>query len=138
MLNVEQPQPALLAERQGDEAAELHELRLAEMTVQPIPQRVVVGQVPRDRLGVGKSRLLTAVEPVRALEVHQLVVLSLSESLLSGLHGSLVAAVFAFHRPRDVHPAQFLDPVIAHTLPEDFAPRTSEAPKAGWDVRPDG
>jgi hypothetical protein len=40
VLDVEQPQPALLAHRQGDEAAELDQFGLGEVLVQPLPQRV--------------------------------------------------------------------------------------------------
>src|SRR5580700_5157388 len=41
MLDVEGPEPPLLTHRDGDEIAELDELRLGEMPMQPLPQRVV-------------------------------------------------------------------------------------------------
>ena len=37
VIDVEQAQPALLAEGEADHAAELDELRLAEVAVQPLP-----------------------------------------------------------------------------------------------------
>jgi hypothetical protein len=37
MLDVEQPQPALLAEGQGDKTAQLDQFRFGEMQVQPLP-----------------------------------------------------------------------------------------------------
>src|SRR5919107_6190294 len=52
VVDVEQPQPALLAERQRDRAPELDELRLAEVRVHPPPERVVGLEAPGDRLGV--------------------------------------------------------------------------------------
>jgi hypothetical protein len=55
MLDVEEPQPALLTHRQGDEAAELDQLWLGEVPVEPVPQRVVGVQPPRDRLRVGQA-----------------------------------------------------------------------------------
>src|SRR5579872_4146780 len=81
MLDVQQPQPALLAHGQGDEAAELDQFRLGEVLVQPLPQRVVGVQPPRDRLRVGQRRLLAFGEPGRGLEVEQVVVLSLAQAL---------------------------------------------------------
>ena len=85
VIDVEQPQPALLAERQPDHAAQLDQLGLTEVRVQAVPERVVGVHPPRDRLGVRERRLLPVVEAVRALEVEQLVVLALDEPLRATL-----------------------------------------------------
>ena len=61
VIDVEQPQPALLAERQADHAAELDQLRLAEVLVHAVPERVVGVEVPGDRFGIGQRRLLALV-----------------------------------------------------------------------------
>ena len=61
MLDVERAQPALLAHGQRDEVADLDQLRLAEMLVQPRPELVVDRQIPGDRLGIGQRRLLLVV-----------------------------------------------------------------------------
>jgi hypothetical protein len=58
VLDVEEPQPALLAHGQRDEAAKLNQLRLGEVLVKPIPERVVGVQPPGDRLRVGEGGLL--------------------------------------------------------------------------------
>jgi len=138
VLDVQQPQPALLAHRQGDEAAELHELRLGEMPVQPLPERVVGVEPPGDRLRVGQGRLLAFAEPGRALEIEQVVVLPLGQALRPGLLRALVPAVLALDRARDVHPAQFLDGVIAYPVAEDRLPGPGEGPEAGGHVRAHG
>src|SRR5262249_47135333 len=53
MLDAERAQPALLPHGQRDEIADLDQLGLAEMLVQPRPELVVDRQIPGDRLGVG-------------------------------------------------------------------------------------
>src|SRR4051812_31072681 len=105
VLDVEQPQPALLAERQRDRAAELDELRLAEVRVHPLPEGVVGLQPPGDRLGVRERRPLALVEAIGRLEVQEVVVLRLLQALAAALLGALVAAVLALHRPRHVDAA---------------------------------
>src|SRR5580693_4074197 len=105
VLDVQEPQPALLAHRQSDEAAELDQLGLGEVLVKPLPQRIVGVQVPGDRLRVGQRRLLAFAQPGRALEVEQVVVLPLAQALGPGLLRALVPAVLAFHRARHVHAA---------------------------------
>src|SRR3954453_21689151 len=52
VLDVEQPQPALLAKGQADRAAELDELGLGEVRVHPLPERVVGVEPPGNRPGV--------------------------------------------------------------------------------------
>src|SRR5690348_14332839 len=61
MLDVERAQPSLLAHGQRHEIADLDQLRLAEMLVQPRPELVVDRQVPGDRLRIGERRLLLLV-----------------------------------------------------------------------------
>src|ERR1700722_18746184 len=138
VLDVQEPQPALLAHGQGDEAAELDQFRLGEMPVKPVPQLIAGVQVPRDRLRVGQRRLLAFGEGGRALEVEQVVVLPLAQALGPGLLRALVPAVLAFHRARYVHPAQFLDRVVAYSVAEDRFPRPGERPETGGHVRPHG
>src|SRR5450432_537727 len=137
VLNVEQPQPALLAEGERDEAAKLYQFGLGELAVQPLPEHVVVGQSPRDGLGVAERSLLPLAEPVRGLEVQQVVILSFGEALLGRLDRALVTAVLTVDRPRDVDPAQLLDAVIADTGAEDVLPGPGECPEAGGHVGTD-
>src|SRR4051794_14038383 len=137
VVDVEQPQPALLAERQADRAAELDELGLAEVRVHPIPEGVVGLEPPGDRLGVGERRLLALVEALGCLEVQEVVVLRLLQALLTPLLRALVAAVLALHRARDVDAAQLLDRVVAHAVVEEVAPAVREEPERGRHVRPD-
>ena len=61
MLDVQRAQPALLAHRDGDEIADLDQLRLAEVLVQAVPQLVVGRQIPGDRFGVSQRGLLALV-----------------------------------------------------------------------------
>ena len=81
VLDVERAQPALLAHGQRDEIADLDQLRLAEVLVQPRPELVVDRQVPGDRLGVGQRRLLLVVVARRALEIDQVAVVVLDHAL---------------------------------------------------------
>src|SRR5712691_1363139 len=99
MLDVEQPQPALLAEGQRDEAAEFHQFRLGEMTVQTLPAGIIVRQSPRDGLRVGERRLLPVAEPPRGLEVQQVVVLGLGKAAAGRPRRALIPAVLAIHGP---------------------------------------
>ena len=62
MVDVEQPQPALLAHRQRDEAAELDQLGLGEVGVQPLPERVIGVEPPGNRLCISQRCLLPLAE----------------------------------------------------------------------------
>ena len=73
MLDVERAQPALLAHGERDEVADLDQLRLAEVLVQPRPELVVDRQVPGDRLGVGQRGLLLLAVLRRGLEIDQVL-----------------------------------------------------------------
>src|SRR5262249_58712889 len=91
-----------------------------------------------DGFGVGQRRLLPVAVARRGLEVQQLVVLALGEAAGRRGHRALVATVFALDRAGDVDPAQLLDLVVTHALPEDVVPGPGEEPEAGRHVRPDG
>ena len=73
MLDIEQPQPALLSQREPDHAAELDQLRLAEMPVHALPERIVGIEMPGDRLGIGQRRLLALAVVRGLLEVQEVV-----------------------------------------------------------------
>src|SRR5690242_20702560 len=73
VVDVEKPQPALLAEGQPDHAAELDQLGLGEVLVEAVPERVVGLGAPDDRLGVGERRLLAVVVLRRRFEVDQVL-----------------------------------------------------------------
>src|SRR3712207_5070106 len=138
VVDVEHAQPALLPERQADEAAELNELRLAEVAVHPVPELVVRVEMPGDRLRVGERRLLALVVGGRRLEVEQLVVLAFDEPERAALLRALVAAVLALDRARDVDAAQLLDAMVEDAVAEDVVPAVGEEPEARRDVRADG
>ena len=61
-----QPQrlnPLLLSEGQSDEIAQLHQLGVAEVLVQPLPERIVRRvRIEDDGLGIGQRRLLPLVK----------------------------------------------------------------------------
>jgi hypothetical protein len=91
--------PALLAERQRDEVPELDDLRLAEVGAQPFDQRLFdAPRVPDQVARVEERRLLTVVEPLRALELQQLVVVLLRRRPLSARERPLRASVVAVDR----------------------------------------
>src|SRR6516225_6596221 len=58
VLDVEQPQPALLAHCQGNEAAKLDQLGFGEMLVETFPEHIDGLQPPCNRLCVGQGGLL--------------------------------------------------------------------------------
>src|ERR1700733_249935 len=84
MLDVERPQPALLTHGNGDEVADLHQLRLREMRMQTLPQGIVGRQVPGDGFGIGERRLLPVVIAHRGFEVDEVAVVVLDEAGLGG------------------------------------------------------
>ena len=129
VLDIERPQPALLAHGQGHEIADLDQFGLAEMLVQARPERVVDRQVPGDRLRVGQRRLLALVVAARALEIDQVAVIVLDDALLGRLDGALVAAELAQHRARHVDAAEFLDAVVGDAVLEHVAPGIGERPE---------
>jgi hypothetical protein len=76
--DLERLDPALLAEGQRDEVSEFDDLLITEVLVQPLHERVIDGaRVPDELARVEQGRLLTIVEPIRALEFEQLVVVLL-------------------------------------------------------------
>ena len=74
MTDAERFDPALLAEREADEEAQLHQLGNRKMLVQPPPQRVVgdVG-IPGDGAGVAKRDFFSFRELVRRRKVEQII-----------------------------------------------------------------
>src|SRR6266853_6962178 len=136
VVDVEQPQPALLPHGERDEAAQLDQLGLAEMPVEPIPERIIGVQVPGDYLGVGKRRLLALVVIAGLLEVQQVLDVILHDGTASGrLDRALIAAVFTLNGARYVEPAQLLDGVVTHAVLEDIAPGVGKGPEAFGHMR---
>ena len=76
-----------------------------------------------------KRRFLPRVEARRFLEVQQVLVVLFDQPGVLGFLRTLVAAVLALHRLRDVDAAQLLDAVVADTLVEDVAPGIGEGPE---------
>src|SRR5918992_5920706 len=134
VVDVEEPQPRLLAEREPYEAAQLDQLGLAEVGVEALPEGVVRVAGPDDRLGVGERGLLPLVIALGRLEVQQLVVLALLESRLAAALGALVAAVLALHAVRDVDAAELLDGVVDDALAKQVPPGVGERPEGGRHV----
>src|SRR5262245_44678661 len=95
VLDVQKPEPALLAHRERDEATELDELGLGEMLVKALPERVVGVEPPRDRLGVRERRLLAVGEPSRFFEFEEVAHVVLDHALGARLDRALVAAILA-------------------------------------------
>src|SRR5882724_1867241 len=138
VVDVEQPEPALLPQGQPDHAAELDQLRLAEVLVHALPESVTGRGVPSDRLRVCERGLLALVVTRRFLEIEQVSDLVLDHcAARCRLDRTLVAAVLAFDRARYVQAAQLLDGVIEHPVLEYVAPRIREEPEAGRNVGAD-
>src|SRR5882762_10127682 len=136
VVDIEQPQPALLPHGERDEAAQLDQLGLVEMPVQPFPERIIGVQVPGDCLGIRKRRLLPLVVIAELLEVQQLLDVVLHDGAASGrFDRALIAAVFALNGARYVEPAQLLDGVITHAVLEDVAPGVGKRPEAFGHMR---
>src|SRR5262249_45373263 len=69
MLDIEKPQPTLLAEREPDHAAELDKFRLREVATHALPELVAGVEPPNDGFGIGKRRLLPLVVFRRLFEI---------------------------------------------------------------------
>src|SRR6266568_5526933 len=132
--DVQHPQPALLPEREPDEAAKLDKFRLAEVLPHPVPELIGRRQMPGDRLGIGERGLFPVAVARRGLEVQQLVVLAFGQAGGRGGDRAPVAAVLALDRAGDVDPAQLLELVVTHAVAEDVVPRPGEEPETGGDV----
>ena len=137
VLDVERAQPALLAHGDGDEVADLDQLGLAEVLVQPRPQFVAGRQIPGDRLGIGERGLLPLVITRRDLEIDQVRIVVFLQAGLRRLDRALVAAELAQHRARDVDPAQLLDLVVGDAVLEHVAPGIGERPEHRRHMRAD-
>src|SRR2546426_7792781 len=136
VVDIEQAQPALLPHGERDEAAQLDQLALVEMPVEPFPERIIGVQVPGDCLGIRKRRFLPLVIIAGLLEVQQLLDVVLHDGAASGrFDRALIAAVFALNGARYVEPAQLLNGVITHAVLEDVAPGVGEGPEAFGHMR---
>src|SRR3954468_11913063 len=115
--------PALPARDVADERAELHELRLGEVRVQLVPQRVVGERgVPADRVGVAERHALALREERRRLVGVEACQLVLGGGLLSRPDSALVASVVALERLRHAQTAELFqvqvnDPALEEPLP---------------------
>src|SRR5579883_1829463 len=90
--------PALLAEGQGNEEAQLDQLGLAELAVQLGPEGVVgQGRVVRDGFGPGERGLLARAITVGLAEAGQIGQRILGDALLFGPNRALHASVVAVH-----------------------------------------
>src|SRR2546426_11683365 len=127
-------QPALLTHGKGGEAAQLYQLRLAEIPMHALPERVVGREPPRDRFRVGERRFLPLGVASGLFEVEELLDVVLDQPGTRGLDRALVATVVALHRAGNIKPAQLLDGVIAHPVLENVPPRVGECPKCAGDV----
>src|SRR5580698_6535885 len=65
----------------------------------------------------------------RRLEVDQIAVIILNESLRRGFDRTLIAAEFAFHGTRNINAAQLLEIVIGDAVLEYVAPRIGKRPE---------
>src|SRR5882762_8343186 len=87
VVDIEQPQPALLPHGERDEAAQLDQLGLVEVPVEPFPERIIGVQVPGDCLGIRKRRLLPLVVIAGLLEVQQVLDVILQDGAARGRPG---------------------------------------------------
>src|SRR5438552_6385546 len=130
VVDVEQPQPALLPHGEGDGAAELDELGLAEMPLQTFPERIVGIEMPGDRLGIRERCFLAVVAARGFFEIEQVLDVLFHDPRARSLDRALVAAIVTLHRARHVQSAELLDGVVAHTLVEQVAPGVRKGPES--------
>ena len=124
MPDAERLDPPLLPQGERDEEPEFDQFGDGEVLMEPLPQEFVGDlRVPDDGARVGKGSVLARGEPVRVGEVQQLVVLLFSESLPSGLDGTLNPSVFAFDGFGDVDPAELLDAMVKDAVAKCQIPR---------------
>src|SRR5437899_1803687 len=129
---------ALLPKGQGDERAELNDLRSTEMLAQRRPHRVVGALgMPDQHARVQERGLLARREAVRRLELQQIGVVILGETLVPPTEGALRASVLALDRLRDVHAAELLHRMLENSLPEDALLGARVSLRHGRHVRPD-
>ena len=102
--------------------AELDDLRFAEMLLQPLPQRIVSGEIPGDGFSISQRRFLTLIVALGFFKIEQVHVVRLGEALLGGFDRALIAAIFAFHRMRDIDAAEFLDRMVHDAVAEHGVP----------------
>jgi len=134
VFDIEQAQPALLAHRQCDEAAEFDELRLGKMFMEPLPKAVVGIKMPGDRFGIGKRGFLSFVVLRRFFEIEQIIILRFFQTCLGRFLRALVAAILTIDRARHVDATQLFDGMIADAVFENIAPRICERPESSGHV----
>jgi hypothetical protein len=133
----ERPDPPLPAGDVADERPELDELRLGEVRVQLLPERVVGElRIPADRVGVPERDALALVEERRRLVPVELRELVLRRRLPSRPDGALVPSVVAVERLRDPEPAELLQLEVDDAALEQPLPAVQERPgTSGWRAR---
>jgi hypothetical protein len=130
--------PPLLPQRQRDEEPQLDQFRNAEVVVEFRPKCIIRDfGIPDDGARIGERDLLPLGELRRRREFEELVVLIFAEAFPSSLDGSLYASVLALDRLGYIDPAQLLDPVVAHAVPERHVPGLRERPDDGRVMRAD-
>src|SRR6202158_5729820 len=138
MLDVQRFEPTLLTHGEAHEGSELDQLGLAEIGVQPLPQRMNGLEAPDDRLGICQSRSFPRTVPLRRLEIHQIQIVFFDQPGPSRLHRALISAVLALDRLGDIDAAKLLDAVIEDPVAERIAPGIGEGPEDGGHVGADG
>ena len=135
----ERADPALTARDVADERAQLDELRLREVRVQLLPQRVVgeVG-IPADRVRVPERDAFAFVEARRRLVPVELGELVLVRRLPSRPDGALVPSVAALERLRDPKPAELFQVQVDDPLLEEPLPAVDERAEHFRLARSDG
>src|SRR3989442_15251050 len=114
----------LLTVGERDERTELHDLIVAEVFAKPRPHVPVRALgVPDEHARVEQRGLLSVAEPLGPLEVQQLLVVVLGESLLSRPERPLAPSVAALDGLRHVDAAELLQRMLDEAVPEDPLPR---------------
>ena len=134
MIDVQQPQPALLPQRQADRAPQFYEFLLVEVLVLPIPEGVVRVESPDDGFCIGECCFLAVVVLVGLLEVHEIIHLNFFDACILTLDGALIAAKFTDDRPRDVETAKLFYFVRKDAVAKNIIPGLGEKPKTGRHV----
>ena len=135
MVDVEQAQPALLAEGEANGAAEFDQFRFAEVTVHAFPETVIGFSAPDYGFSISECGLLTFTVIGRFFKIHQIIDLCFLQSGLLAFDRALVAAKFANHRARHIEPANFLDGVIEYAVAEHVVPGIGKEPEACRHMR---
>ena len=82
-------------------------------------------------------RLLAVVVARRFLEVQEVLIIVFNQALFAPFHRTLVAAIFAQDRPRDVDAAELLDIVIGNAIAKASLPCIGKGPERRWNMGAD-